>query len=171
MTIRKAKVEIRKVGQIQFEVLFGQPGWQEGDSRFHYQAELEATGFTNINMNKWPPEPFDGKYRIAEGVGSQEGFKAENLTWLKVVLQPGAGYSPSFDVTYIDETAEEPQEEVLAEGVTEYTWYAGFPWKGLTIGGATLGTITYATTRSAGKTAVATAVGSFFGWLIEKSQR
>lgn len=173
MAIRKGKFQIAKIAEQKYEVRLTVPGCEEGDSRFSYTIQFNASFSENISMNKWPPQQIEGGYEITEEVYTgRDYFLVRNPEFITcILLKPEPNRSPSFNATYIDETIEEPEEKMLAEGVTEYTWGLGFPWKGLAIGGGSLGGITYATTRDPGKAAIATAVGSFFGWLIEKSQR
>jgi len=132
MVVKTGKLQIAKVGEDVHEVRLGVPGWKKGDPAMLYEIEFVAKDFENVSMERgeWPPTKKDGSYILQAAVLGfpWDRFRVYNVEWIKCSILPQSEIK-SFDITYIDETAEKPKEEVLAKGVTEATWYASPPIK------------------------------------------
>jgi len=138
MTVREGKIGIAKVEEDTYEIRLGQPELQPGDNcSFWCRVEFDADEMMNVDMTTgagelwgWPPKEFEGGYYTRRGyLGYAPRFQLVRPSYVRCMIAsppPDVEYntSPYFDATYIDETVEEPQEEVLADGARRETWRA-----------------------------------------------
>jgi len=141
-----SRFEIAKTGPNTHEVRLGTPGWKKGDPTFGYRLTIEAENVENINMEKgeWENRKVeDGKVIIT---GTVLGFpwdsvRATNITSARCEVRD-VSEVPSFNVTYIDETAKEPKRKTLATTKKDYTWTPGMPlWQKIAIGAGIAGVV------------------------------
>jgi len=126
-----SRFEVAKTRENAYEVRLGTPGWEEGGPSFHYKLTVEAEDIENIKMSsgEWSNRKTkDGKVVFT---GAAYGFPADALRAInpksvRCEVLKGSEV-PSFNATYIDETAKEPKRETLATMQKDYTWYVS-PW-------------------------------------------
>lgn len=111
------KIEIKMIDTNEYQITLGRP---EGDKILHYKLLFDAAGFSNINMDKWPPEIKDGNYCIKGTIENPSwySFKVEGLR--KIVIK--ARFPHKFDLYYTDATIKPPDITLLRKNRVEITW-------------------------------------------------
>jgi len=141
-----SRFEIAKTGPNTHEVRLGTPGWEKGDPKFFYRLTVEAENVENIGMEpkEWKRRVVeDGKVVISSIVWGFPGdsVRVTNISSARCQVAEGSEV-PSFNVTYIDETAKEPKRKTLATTKKDYTWTPGMPlWQKIAIGAGIAGVV------------------------------
>jgi len=123
-----SRFEIAKTGPNTHEVRLGTPEYEVGEY-FRYKVTIEAGSIENIRMEEeeWKNRKVkDGKVIITAIVGAfpKDAVRATSLTSVRCQVR-GESEMPTFNATYIDETAKKPKRRTLAKKRTDYKLWRG----------------------------------------------
>jgi len=124
-----SRFEIAKTGSDTHEVRLGTPGWEEGVPLLQFRLTIEAESVENINMEteEWENRKMKNGKVIITGVAvgfPWDSVRAFGLTSARCEVREKSEM-PSFNATYIDETAREPKRVTLARKRVDYKLWRG----------------------------------------------